>query len=1089
MAVKRLSVCRFLSSALVMLLILSSFSVPTRAVGALGVWREPPSGFMSASDVEYVKEGDYVANWGVRGEHATFLSEYARDYYTGDCTYENFITHQGNANIDDTPASDLFTALSDSMNAKCTYITSYSDTCDLYKYTDCMVNNYNYISSFYSGEKLNGEWDGARTWNREHVWPDSKIEGESQDDIMMLRPTSVKENSARGNMAYGESSGYFDPNTVSDGGFNLHGDCARILLYTYVRWKTTSSVWGESGVIENLDILLKWMEEDPVDTWEMGRNDAVQSITGVRNVFVDYPELSWLLFDRQIPENYVSPSSVSAESGHTYIANVTEPTCTEKGYTTYSCPICGSSFVGSETAANGHVDVDEDGKCDICGNTLADEAPKFKLYTDAVTEGDYLIVSDGSALAAAAMENADRLAYAEVTEGDSIATDNAAIIFHISEENGYWTIYNADAGKYVSSTGLKNKAVLSSDSSDKTLWTASMADGKYEFVNKYNREINVNSYLRCNGTYGWACYSTSTGGSLTLYKKDENTEPEPPTTCTVTWANYDGTILETDENVSLGELPSYDGETPVRPSDSEYTYTFAGWDNDVNAELTGDLTFTALFNAEEIEPEPPATCTVTWANYDGTILETDENVSLGELPSYDGEIPVRPSDSEYTYTFAGWDNDVNAELTGDITFTAVFYAEEIEPEPSAETYTVTWKNYDGTILETDKNVSYGELPSYDGKTPSRSSDNEYTYTFAGWDKDVKEKVTGDITFTAVFDAKKRTVPVSEPVVSVNIAEASVSGSAPSAVLEALKKSVYSYEGIYATEEKADIVSALGISAAAQEKMEEIIIEKFLRISETVVVKFDGATALRAEITPMKRYKVTYTDDSDPTVSSAVGEEVTKPVTVSLSVGEAFINSLSSSTVYVNHKGKYQYGAKVSDGKIRFTTGHGFSLFEVTTVDSAIARVGNIGFFSLQDAVDEMTENGTLAITTVARGNLSAVVAREISITVTNAGSAAVTLKPASGYEMTVKGNVYTFRKADSDTSTDDTSSDSDDDSSSGRKSSGSSSRSSSGSSSGSSSNSVSANTSDDSSAVLWTVLGVLAVIGTGATLYFRKRCE
>lgn len=809
-----------------------------------------------------------------------------------------------------------------------------SDTCDLYKYTDCMVNNYNYISSFYSGEKLNGEWDGARTWNREHVWPDSKIEGESQDDIMMLRPTSVKENSARGNMAYGESSGYFDPNTVSDGGFNLHGDCARILLYTYVRWKTTSSVWGESGVIENLDILLKWMEEDPVDTWEMGRNDAVQSITGVRNVFVDYPELSWLLFDRQIPENYVSPSSVSAESGHTYTANVTEPTCTEKGYTTYSCPICGSSFVGSETAANGHVDVDEDGKCDICGNTLADEAPKFKLYTDAVTEGDYLIVSDGSALAAAAMENADRLAYVEVTEGDSIATDNAAIIFHISEENGYWTIYNADAGQYVSSTGLKNKAVLSSDSSDMTLWTASMADGKYEFVNKYNGEKNVNSYLRCNGTYGWACYSASTVGSLTLYKKDENTEPEPPTTCTVTWANYDGTILETDENVSLGELPSYDGEIPVRPSDSEYTYTFAGWD-----------------------------------------------------------------------------------------------------------------------------------------------------------KDVKEKVTGDITFTAVFDAKKRTVPVSEPVVSVNIAEASVSGSAPSAVLEALKKSVYSYEGIYATEEKADIVSALGISAAAQEKMEEIIIEKFLRISETVVVKFDGATALRAEITPMKRYKVTYTDDSDPTVSSAVGEEVTKPVTVSLSVGEAFINSLSSSTVYVNHKGKYQYGAKISDGKIQFTTGHGFSLFEVTTVDSAIARVGNIGFFSLQDAVDEMTENGTLAITTVARGNLSAVVAREISITVTNAGSAAVTLKPASGYEMTVKGNVYTFRKADSDTSTDDTSSDSDDDSSSGRKSSGSSSRSSSGSSSGSSSNSVSANTSDDSSAVLWTVLGVLAVIGTGATLYFRKRCE
>ena len=52
------------------------------------------------------------------------------------------------------------------------------------------------------------------------------------------------------------------------------------------------------------------MAEDPVDTWEMGRNNAVQSITGVRNVFVDYPELSLLFFDREIPTGYSSPSGV-----------------------------------------------------------------------------------------------------------------------------------------------------------------------------------------------------------------------------------------------------------------------------------------------------------------------------------------------------------------------------------------------------------------------------------------------------------------------------------------------------------------------------------------------------------------------------------------------------------------------------------------------------------------------------------------------------------------------------------------------------------------------------------------------------------
>ncbi|MBQ5791372.1 MAG: dockerin type I repeat-containing protein, partial [Clostridia bacterium] len=38
---------------------------------------------------------------------------------------------------------------------------------------------------------------------------------------------------------------------------------------------------------------------------------------------------------------------------HTYIATVTPPTCTEKGYTTYTCA-CGDSYVAGETAAIPH---------------------------------------------------------------------------------------------------------------------------------------------------------------------------------------------------------------------------------------------------------------------------------------------------------------------------------------------------------------------------------------------------------------------------------------------------------------------------------------------------------------------------------------------------------------------------------------------------------------------------------------------------------------------------------------------------------------------------------------------------------------
>lgn len=40
--------------------------------------------------------------------------------------------------------------------------------------------------------------------------------------------------------------------------------------------------------------------------------------------------------------------------GHRYVSAVTEPTCTESGYTEYTCSICGHSFIGNETHALGH---------------------------------------------------------------------------------------------------------------------------------------------------------------------------------------------------------------------------------------------------------------------------------------------------------------------------------------------------------------------------------------------------------------------------------------------------------------------------------------------------------------------------------------------------------------------------------------------------------------------------------------------------------------------------------------------------------------------------------------------------------------
>ena len=265
------------------------------------------TGYTSAADVNYVKSGSYIVNWGVRDETCGFLSTYAQNFYTGDYTFDKMSLNAGGSSTSNAPNSVLYQSLQTLMESKQTHKTSYGETRYQYCYTDCVKSNYNNISSFYSGEVLSGEWDGGATWNREHTWPNSKgdASGDGENDIMMLRPTSVKENSSRGNKAYGEGSAFYDPNQH---GQNVRGDCARIMLFVYTRWGNTESMWGSNGVMENLSTLLKWMEEDPVDTWEMGRNDAVQSITGTRNAFVDYPEYAWLLFGRDVPDDMCTPS-------------------------------------------------------------------------------------------------------------------------------------------------------------------------------------------------------------------------------------------------------------------------------------------------------------------------------------------------------------------------------------------------------------------------------------------------------------------------------------------------------------------------------------------------------------------------------------------------------------------------------------------------------------------------------------------------------------------------------------------------------------------------------------------------------------
>ncbi len=74
----------------------------------------------------------------------------------------------------------------------------------------------------------------------------------------------------------------------------------------------------------------------------------------------------------------------------------------------------------------------------------------------------------------------------------------------------------------------------------------------------------------------------------------------------------------------------------------------------------------------------------------------------------------------------------------------------VEADVELQTFTVTWQNEDGTVLETDEDVAYGTMPCYDGEEPKKAADAQFIYTFKDWDPELTE-VTGDAVYTAVFE--------------------------------------------------------------------------------------------------------------------------------------------------------------------------------------------------------------------------------------------------------------------------------------------------------------------------------------------------
>ena len=102
------------------------------------------------------------------------------------------------------------------------------------------------------------------------------------------------------------------------------------------------------------------------------------------------------------------------------------------------------------------------------------------------------------------------------------------------------------------------------------------------------------------------------------------------------------------------------------------------------------------------------TITITWKNWDGTVLETDEDVQEGDTPSYDGETPTKPADDEGHYYFVGWAPEIVP-----VAESAVYTAQFVLCTPLTITADSDSKFFDGTELTKDSYTLTGELAEGD----------------------------------------------------------------------------------------------------------------------------------------------------------------------------------------------------------------------------------------------------------------------------------------------------------------------------------------------------------------------------------------
>lgn len=127
-------------------------------------------------------------------------------------------------------------------------------------------------------------------------------------------------------------------------------------------------------------------------------------------------------------------------------------------------------------------------------------------------------------------------------------------------------------------------------------------------------------------------------------------------------------------------------------------------------------------------------CTVTFHNYDGTSVLQTKTSNDGAAVTYTGSTPTKPQSASHTFTFAGWSYQIDG-VKNNNALKNVTEDRDLYPAftSALRKFTVTFKNWDNSTLQTVNNVSYGSDAEYTGPTPTNNSSGDTAdFEFMGW---------------------------------------------------------------------------------------------------------------------------------------------------------------------------------------------------------------------------------------------------------------------------------------------------------------------------------------------------------------------